>query len=333
MPPWTPGSAGSGDPGTPGSRAPREARWLRRALGEAPRLGAGALLVGAALACAVLGSRIAPYDPLRYDPRSVLAGPSRAHALGTDPLGRDVLSQLIGGARISMVVGVLSVVAGMAAGTAAGLVAGTAPGRATGLLMRAMDALLVFPSLVLALAITAFLGVSLWNVIGALAVTFVPTFALLVRGEALSLREREFVAAARALGVRHGRLMWRHLLPNLADVLLVQASYGVGTAILTEASLSFLGLGVPPPALSWGRMLREGYSYLLLAPWISVAAGAAIFLVVLAFQMLADGLQDVLARRGRGRRRDAAPGGPARLVTAWSRRGPGRRPGAGLARP
>jgi len=191
---------------------------------------------------------------------------------------------------------------GMAAGTAVGLVAGTARGRAAGLLMRAMDALLVFPSLVLALAITAFLGVGLWNVIVALAVTFLPTFAILVRGEVLSLREREFVTAAWALGSRRLRVMWRHLLPNVGDVLLVQASFGIGTAILTEASLSFLGLGVPPPVFSWGRMLREGYSYLLLAPWISVAAGAAIFIVVLAFQMLADGLQDVLARRAGGAR-------------------------------
>jgi ABC-type dipeptide/oligopeptide/nickel transport system permease subunit len=193
----------------------------------------------------------------------------------------------------------------MAVGTAVGLLAGIARGRAAGLLMRAMDALLVFPSLVLALAITAFLGVGLWNVIVALAVTFVPTFAILVRGEVLSLREREFVTAAWALGSRRARVMWRHLLPNVGDVLLVQASFGVGTAILTEASLSFLGLGVPPPALSWGRMLREGYSYLLLAPWISIASGAAIFAVVLAFQLLADGLQDVLARRaGGGRRRE-----------------------------
>ena len=201
------------------------------------------------------------------------------------------------GARISMVVGVLSVLVGAGVGTAAGLAAGIAPGRPADLLMRAMDALLVFPSLVLALAITAFLGVSLWNVIGALAVTFIPTFAILVRGEVLSLREREFITAARALGARRRAIMWRHLLPNVGDVLLVQLSFGVGTAILTEASLSFLGLGVPPPALSWGRMLREGYSYLLLAPWISIASGAAIFLVVLAFQALADGLQDVLARR------------------------------------
>jgi ABC-type dipeptide/oligopeptide/nickel transport system permease subunit len=204
---------------------------------------------------------------------------------------------VIGGARISLLVGVVSVVAGMAAGTAVGLVAGMVGGRISGVLMRTMDAMLVFPSLVLALAITAFLGVSLWNVIGALAVTFVPTFAVLVRGEVLSLRERDFVAAARSMGAGSARVMCRHLLPNLADVLLVQASFGVGTAILTEASLSFLGLGVPPPALSWGRMLREGYSYLVLAPWISVASGTAIFLVVLAFQMVSDVLRDVLARR------------------------------------
>jgi len=136
-------------------------------------------------------------------------------------------------------------------------------------------------------------------VIGALALTFLPTFAILVRGEVLSLREREFITAATALGSRRLRIMWRHLLPNLSDVLLVQASFGFGTAILTEASLSFLGLGMPPPALSWGRLLREGYSFLLLAPWIAVASGAAIFVVVLAFQMLADGLQDVFGRRAR----------------------------------
>jgi ABC-type dipeptide/oligopeptide/nickel transport system permease subunit len=153
--------------------------------------------------------------------------------------------------------------------------------------------------------------VSLWNVIVALAVTFLPTFAILVRGEVLSLREREFVTAAWALGSDRARVMWRHLLPNVGDVLLVQASLGVGTAILTEASLSFLGLGVPPPVLSWGRMLREGYSYLLLAPWISVASGAAIFVVVLAFQLLADGLQDVLARRDRGLRPRGMLGEPA----------------------
>lgn len=274
-------------------------RWIR-ASGSGRRtaqLAVGTAVVGAALACAALGARIAPYDPLRYNARDVLQGPSRAHLLGTDPLGRDVLSQIIGGARVSMVVGLVSVLAGLGAGTAIGLVAGTLPGRSAELLMRAMDALLVFPSLVLALAITAFLGVGLWNVIGALAVTFVPTFALLVRGEVLSLREREFIAAAWAQGAGSVRVMWRHLLPNVSDVLLVQGSFGVGTAILTEASLSFLGLGVPPPALSWGRLLREGYSYLLLAPWISIASGAAIFLIVLTFQMLSDGLRDVLARQ------------------------------------
>ena len=226
-----------------------------------------------------------------------------------------MFSQIIGGARISMVVGLVSVAAGMAVGTAIGLVAGLAPGRAAGVLMRAMDALLVFPSLVLALTITAFLGASLWNVIGALAVTFIPTFAILVRGEALALGAREFVTAARALGAARSRIMWRHVLPNLGDVLLVQSSFGVGTAILTEASLSFLGLGVPPPALSWGRMLREGYSFVLEAPWLAVAAGSAIFLIALASQTVADGLQvapgaaaaPIASRRGRPGARRRAP--------------------------
>jgi ABC-type dipeptide/oligopeptide/nickel transport system permease subunit len=269
----------------------------------------GAAIVAVALLCALAGPRIAPHDPLRYDPRALLQRPGGGHLLGTDALGRDVLSRVIDGARISMMVGVISVVAGLLAGTAIGLGAGTTGGWPSELLMRAVDALLVFPSLVLALAITAFLGVSLWHVIGALAVTFVPTFAVLVRGEVLSLRERDFVAAAGALGAGPARVMWRHLVPNLSDVLLVQAAFGIGTAILTEASLSFLGLGVPPPALSWGRMLREGYSFLLLAPWISIASGAAIFLVVLAFQMLADGLRDGLGRRGLRRTRRPA-GGP-----------------------
>ncbi len=274
-------------------------RWIRAfASGKAAfQVSVAAAAIGVAFLLAALGSRLAPYDPLRYNPREVLKGPSLAHLLGTDPLGRDVFSQIIGGTRISVVVGLISVLAGSGVGTAVGLIAGTLRGRLSDLLMRAMDAMLVFPSLVLALAITAFLGVSLWNVIGALAVTFVPTFAILVRGEVLSLREREFVAGARALGARTGRIMWRHLLPNLCDVLFVQTSIGVATAILTEASLSFLGLGVPPPALSWGRMLREGYAYLLLAPWISVASGAAIFLIALAFQMFSDGLRDVLVRR------------------------------------
>jgi peptide/nickel transport system permease protein len=261
------------------------------------RVGAGAAIVAVALACTALGARIAPYDPLRYSPRETLRRPSVAHVLGTDPLGRDVFSQIIGGARISMTVGVLSVLVGAVLGTALGLLAGTFRGPGAELLMRGMDALLVFPSLILALTITAFLGVSLWNVIAALAVTFVPTFAILVRGEVLSLRERDFIAGAQALGNGRSRIMWRHLLPNVGDVLLVQTSFGIGTAILTEASLSFLGLGVPPPALSWGRMLREGYSYLLQAPWISFAAGAAIFLLVLGLQVLSDGLRDVLGRR------------------------------------
>jgi peptide/nickel transport system permease protein len=268
------------------------------------------VIIGLALLCAAFGRQLAPYDPLRYNPRDTLASPSAQHLLGTDPLGRDVFSQIIGGARISMIVGLLSVAAGMAVGTAVGLVAGLVPGRASGVLMRGMDALLVFPSLVLALTITAFLGASLWNVIGALAVTFVPTFAFLVRGEVLTLATRDFVTAAQALGAARFRVMWRHLLPNLSDVLLVQASFGIGTAILTEASLSFLGLGVPPPALSWGRMLREGYSFILEAPWLSLAAGGAIFLIALASQMVADPLQGILARGPelRGRPASARPG-------------------------
>ena len=273
----------------------------------AVQVGVGALVVGVAIVVAVLGPRAAPHDPLQYDVQSVLEGPSLRHPLGTDPLGRDVLSHIIVGTRLSLAVGVLSVLLGMAAGTVIGLVAGHVPGRGTDLLMRAMDALLAFPSLVLALAITAFLGVGLLNIIGALAITAVPTFALLVRGDVLALSRQDFVTSALALGAKRRRVMWRHLLPNVSDILLVQTSFGIGIAILTEASLSFLGLGVPPPVLSWGRMLREGYSFVLQAPWISVSAGVAIFIIVLAFQILADGLQSMLARHGTTLRR-GAPG-------------------------
>jgi ABC-type dipeptide/oligopeptide/nickel transport system permease subunit len=264
----------------------------------AVQVSAGALVVGVAIVVALFGTRLAPHDPLGYDVKNVLQGPNMRHLLGTDPLGRDVLSQIIVATRLSLAIGVLSVLIGMAAGTIIGLVAGNVPGRVSDLLMRGMDALLAFPSLVLVLAVTAFLGAGLLNVIGALAVTVVPTFALLVRGDVLALTKQDFVMSALALGAKRHRVMWRHLLPNLSDILLVQASFGIGIAILTEASLSFLGLGVPPPARSWGRMLREGYSFVLQAPWISISAGGAIFLVVLAFQMLADGLQSMLARRG-----------------------------------
>jgi len=276
-------------------------RWSTRVSGisrPAIQVVAGALVIAVAILLAVLGPRAAPHNPLHYDVQSLLEGPSVRHFLGTDPLGRDVFSQMIVGARLSLAVGVLSVLIGMAAGTAIGLAAGQIPGRGADLLMRGMDALLAFPSLVLVLAVTAFLGAGLLNVIGALAITVVPTFALLVRGDVLALTKQDFVMSALALGAKRHRVTWRHLLPNLSDILLVQTSFGIGLAILTEASLSFLGLGVPPPALSWGRMLREGYSFVLQAPWISVSAGGAIFLIVLAFQILADGLQSMLARRG-----------------------------------
>jgi peptide/nickel transport system permease protein len=264
----------------------------------AVQAGAGGLVVGVAIVFALLGARVAPYDPLEYDVQSTLESPSARHLLGTDSLGRDVFSQIIAGTRLSLAVGTLSVLTGMAVGTVIGLAAGLIPGRMADLSMRAMDALLAFPSLVLVLAVTAFVGVGLLSVVSALAITVVPTFALLVRGDVLALSKRDFVLAGWALGAGRNRIMWRHLLPNLTDVLLVQTSFAIGIAILTEASLSFLGLGVPPPALSWGRILREGYSFVLQAPWISVAAGGAIFLIVLAFQMLADGCQTMLAPRG-----------------------------------
>jgi ABC-type dipeptide/oligopeptide/nickel transport system permease subunit len=239
---------------------------------------------------------IAPYDPLAYHPNHTLEGPSLAYLLGTDNLGRDVLSQVLYGARISLVVGTSAVLFGMAAGVPWGLLSGFLGGRTDYVLMRLADLVLVFPSLVLALVIRAFLGSSLLNVIIALAVTITPGLARVTRGEVLSLRERDFVAAAVATGARTARILVRHIVPNILDLIVVLGTAGMGGAILTEASLSFLGFGTPPPAPSWGRMLREGYAYLLITPWICVSAGVAIFIAVLGFYLAGEGARKALHR-------------------------------------
>jgi peptide/nickel transport system permease protein len=245
---------------------------------------------------ALLAPLLAPYDPLTYHPDHTLEGPSRVFLLGTDNLGRDTLSQDIYGARISLAVGSAAVLLGIVVGVPWGLVSGFLGGRFDYVLMRLADVALVFPSLVLALVIRAFLGSSLLNVIVALGVTITPGLARVTRGEVLSIRSRDFVVAAVATGASTTRILARHIVPNILDLIVVLGTAGMGGAILTEASLSFLGFGTPPPAPSWGRMLREGYAYLLITPWISLSAGVAIFVAVLGFYLAGEGARRLLHR-------------------------------------
>ena len=260
------------------------------------RMSAAALIViGLMVLMAIFAPWIAPHKPDAVDFTAVLEGPSGDHLLGTDNLGRDVLSRTIYGARVSLQVGIIAVSIALIIGTLLGLVAGYLNGSfIDSLIMRCMDALLAFPTLVLALAITAALGPSLTNVMIAVRVVGIPAYARLIRGQVLSVGQREYVEAARTVGVSDARIVWRHILPNVTAPLIVQASIGVAFAILAEASLSFLGLGVQPPTPSWGGMLSVGKDYLQYAAWMAIVPGAAIFLVVLAFNFLGDGIRDAL---------------------------------------
>ena len=268
--------------------------WLRglvaRALGTRGA-GFGLVVVGVVLIVALGADVLAPYDPNRPQDAGVLASPRPAHVLGTDQLGRDVLSRIIYGARTSVQAGVVSVGFALLAGAVLGLVAGYHGGRVDDVLMLLTDALWSFPTLVLALAIAASLGPGLTNAMLAIGIVFTPVFARLVRGQTLSVRERDFVVAARAIGGTPGRIMLRHVWPNVTAPVIVQASLLVASAIVVEAALSFLGLGIEPPAASWGSMLKAGYQYMQQAPWLSFAPGVAIFVTVLAFNLLGDGLR------------------------------------------
>jgi peptide/nickel transport system permease protein len=250
----------------------------------------GGILVLGLAGAAVLAPALAPRNPAAQRLEAALTPPSRAYWLGGDEFGRDVLSRVLHGARVSLGVAAGSVAISLTAGTAIGLAAG---GRRwlDAALMRAMDALLAVPSLVLALAVAAALGPGWANAAVAIGLVYVPHFARLVRAQAVALTEREFVAAARALGAGEGRVLIRHVLPNVWPTVAVLASVNAGFAIMWEASLSFLGVGVPPPTPSWGAMLRTGYPYMEHAPWVAIAPGGAIFLAVLGFLTLGDRLQ------------------------------------------
>ncbi len=254
----------------------------------------GVLIVVLLLAAAALAPALAPKDPIKPDLKNVLLPPGAGHWLGTDELGRDILSRLLFGTRISLYVGVISVGISMTIGTLFGLVAGYFGGAVDTIVMRVMDVVLAFPSLLLSLAIAAALGKSLTNAMLAIGFVGIPGFARLIRGQVLSIRERPYVQAARAVGSTDSRIIFGHILPNAAPPLIVQVSLGLAGSVLTEASLSFLGLGAPPPTPSWGSMLSMARGYMDSSPWLALMPGAAIFILVLGFNLLGDGIRDAL---------------------------------------
>ena len=257
----------------------------------------GAALVAVFVLVAALAPLLSPYDPVAADFADVLAPPSAKHLFGTDDIGRDILSRVIHGSRVSLQAGLFTVAVALAIGLPLGLVAGYFGGGVDNVLMRALEVVLSFPGLVLALGITAVLGPKLIHALFAIGVVFVPNFARLIRAQVLTVKENDFVAAARALGASDGRLVVLHILPNCLAPLLVQSSFSVAFGILTESALSFLGMGTQPPTPSWGIMLSMGRGYLEQAPWLGAFPGAAIFFTVLGFNLLGDGIRDALDPR------------------------------------
>lgn len=262
---------------------------------------ASIVLLGVVLS-ALAASILAPYDPNRQDVPHRLAQPSLQHPLGTDQYGRDILSRIIYGARISLLVGILSVLVGILAGVPLGLLAGYFGKWPDLVICKLVDILMSFPMLLLAMAIVAILGTSLVNTILAIGIASVPRFARLTRGEVLALKNREFIEAVRAIGANPLRIIVYHLVPNIISPIIIMATLYMATAIITEANLSFLGLGTQPPTATWGGMISEGRAYLRSAPWVSTIPGIAIALSVLAFNIFGDGLRDALDPKLKGER-------------------------------
>lgn len=260
----------------------------------------GVVLVVIFVICAIFAPWIAPQDPARIDLPSRLSSPSSAHWCGTDELGRDILSRLIYGARISMLVGTCVVLASLGPGLIVGSIAGYYGGRIDRFVnVVVMNAFLSFPGILLAIAFVAFRGPGIFNLVLALSLGGWVGYARLVRGQVLSAREKEFVEAARALGASDLRIIARHILPNIIQPVIVQAAIGMAGAILAEATMSFLGLGVPPPTASWGAMLNDGRSHLFDAPHLVLFPALAVMLAVLSFNFIGDALRDFLDPRSR----------------------------------
>jgi peptide/nickel transport system permease protein len=276
--------------------------WRRAVRRLVKRRGAmvGILVVLFFILVAVAAPLIAPYDPVATSWSAVRKPPSVEHWFGTDEIGRDVLSRVIFGAQASLLAGVVSVCISLACGVPIGLVSGYVGGFLDGLLMRLTDALLACPFLILAIALAAFLGPSLTNAMIAIGISAMPAFIRLTRAQVMNAKVEDYVEAARAVGNPHRRIVLCHILPNILAPIMVQATLAIAAAIIAEASLSFLGLGQQPPAPSWGSMLNAAKNFLDEAPWIAMWPGAAIFSVVLAFNLFGDGLRDALDPRHRG---------------------------------
>ncbi len=260
----------------------------------------GAVVALAFVFISIFGPFIAPHDPYKQVLGDALQQPSRQYLLGTDAFGRDTLSRLIYGTRISLMVGVVAVTIAGVVGIFLGLVAGYFGLWVDQIIMRIIDALMALPPIVLMLAIAAALGGGLFNVMISLGIGMVPTYCRLMYGQVRTLRESDYIFAARTIGASQARIMLRHLLPNAFPPLLVLITLNMGTAILMEATLSFIGIGISPPTAAWGSMINDGYRYLITNPVLSIAPGVAIALVVLSFNLVGDGLRDALDPRLRG---------------------------------
>ncbi len=270
--------------------------FLRR-IGRTPLAMAGLVTVLLLSFVAVAAPWLAPYDPAEFDRARMYLAPSAAHWLGTDGAGRDLFSRLVFGTRVSLAVGFVSMTISILIGTFLGALAGYFGGFVDGLIMRLVDIMLCFPSMFLILAVIAFVGPSIWNVMVVIGLTGWMGVCRLVRAEFLSLRERDYVAAAEALGAGPLRIIFRHLLPNAMAPVIVATVLGVAGAILTESALSFLGLGVQPPIPSWGNLLADGWSSMDVAWWLSVFPGLAITVTMLAYNLFGEGLRDAFDPR------------------------------------
>jgi peptide/nickel transport system permease protein len=274
-------------------------RALKKFFSE-PKAAVAAVILTGFIVLAIFAPVIAPYGENEQDPRASLVHPSAEHPLGTDRLGRDVLSRIIYGTRVSLRVGLIAVGIAAVIGVPLGLIAGFFGRWPDEVIMRFVDAWIAFPNLILLLGIVAVLGPGTTNVMIAIGLNTFPVYARLVRGQTLSVKERDFVSAARSLGASNYEIMRRHVLPNTIQPVIVQGSLAVGAAVLAEAGLSFLGIGVKPPTATWGTIIQDGFAAIRTNAWVSFAPGVAIVLFVLAVNLLGDRLRDVLDPRMRG---------------------------------
>jgi len=284
-----------------GARVPPPGAWrpVWRKLKRRPSAMIGLVVVALFIVAALFAPWLAPFDPIETSWSAIRKAPSAAHWFGTDDIGRDVLSRIVWGTRASLLAGVVAVSIAVALGVPIGMTAGLVGGVVDALISRLTDAFLACPFLILAIALAAFLGPNLTNAMIAIGVSATPIFVRLTRAQVLNVKVEEYIEAARALGNSPFRIAWRHVLPNILAPVIVQSTLAIAAAIIAEASLSFLGLGQQPPAPSWGSMLNTAKNYVDNAPWMAIWPGLAIFLLVLSFNLLGDGLRDALDPRQR----------------------------------